>query len=269
MVYQGVVHMHSTYSYDGKLTLPELKTALIKEGLSFACMSEHADEMTPESAAVFVEECRALSDDSFVFVPGFEVPYKDPKVYHVLMIGTTEFVGAFARDAQSLRDWASRATLVFLPHPVRNRFIYDDTLREIADGVEIWNQQYDGKRVPRTRAHKLLKDLRKERPELLATGGLDLHRAEHLTYPRYEMELSKLSEDAILDALKVGKYAFGNRACTVSGTGEWGDAGKLSARFASTLSTTIILASKKTNKVLAALGLSFPKSLKRAIRSRI
>lgn len=269
MRYSGVVHMHSTYSYDGKLTLSELKALLVAEGVSFACMTEHTNEMTHESAAAFVAECRALSDESFVFVPGFEVPYKDPKVYHVLMIGATEFVGQFAREAQSLRDWASRASLVVLPHPVRNKFIYDEILLELADGLEIWNQQYDGKRVPRTRSYALLKALRKDAPELLATGGLDLHRGEHFTFPRYAIELDELTEDAILTALKAGRYTFGNEAHTIAATGEWEAASSFAVRSTSFCSTAIIFLSKKINKGLAALGLSLPKSLKRTIRARI
>lgn len=261
--------MHSTYSYDGKLSLAKLKELLVGEGISFACMTEHTDEMTAESAAAFVEECRALSDDSFVFVPGFEVPYLDPQVYHVLMVGASEFVGKCAHDASMLRDWASRASLVILPHPVRNKFIFDNTLLELAQGVEIWNQQYDGKRVPRTHSNTLLAGLRKEKPELLATGGLDFHRGEHLTFPRYILNLPELSELAILEALKKGNYTFGNSTHTIKASEAWEGANRMSVRVVSFCSTTIISLSKKINKALAALGLSFPKSLKRAIRSRV
>ena len=76
MEVKGILHCHSTYSYDAKLSLPELKKLLQKKGLSFACMTEHTDELTKERAVAFVEECRSLSDGSFIFIPGFEVPYK-------------------------------------------------------------------------------------------------------------------------------------------------------------------------------------------------
>ncbi|MDC1205442.1 PHP domain-containing protein [Candidatus Pacebacteria bacterium] len=269
MKYTGVVHMHSTYSYDGKVSLPDLKQLLMKEGISFACMTEHSNEMTKESATHFVEECRRLSDESFVFVPGFEVPYKDPKVFHVLMIGATEFVCAYAHDAQALRAWASCAGLVVLPHPVRNKFQYDETLLDIADGVEIWNQQYDGKCVPRTGSYKLLQTLRKEKPSLFATGALDFHRVEHLTYPRYQIEVDAVSEASIIDALVKAKCTFGNHDHTINPTGDWEEANSVMVRVSSIASTTIIYISKKISKGLAHLGLRFPKSIKRAIRSRV
>ncbi|MFT5037365.1 MAG: hypothetical protein ACI9VM_000945 [Candidatus Azotimanducaceae bacterium] len=268
MDYKGVVHMHSTYSYDAKVSLPDLKQLLVSEGISFACMTEHTNEMTPESAAAFVTECRSLSDESFVFVPGFEVPYKDPKVFHVLMIGATEFISSFAQEAE-LRAWAEVSSLVVIAHPVRNKFFLDDTLKEVIDGVEIWNQQYDGARVPRIQSYRLLESLREEKPKLLATGALDFHRVEHLTYPRYDMTLQELTEEAIITALKKGDCTFGNSNHSISPKGTWSGAGKLSVRMTSFLSTQIIYLSKRISKILAKLGLSFPKSVKRVIRTRV
>jgi len=142
-------------------------------------------------------------------------------------------------------------------------------MREVIDGVEIWNQQYDGKRAPRHRSYRLLHTLRKERAGLTATGGLDLHRPEHLTYPRVTLNCPTLSVGHIVKALQAGSYTFGNKKYTIHAKGEWPLAGTLSARLRSASSIAIIGLGKLTNKTLAAFGLKLPAGLVRSIRSRV
>ncbi|MBP6881355.1 MAG: PHP domain-containing protein [Candidatus Pacebacteria bacterium] len=265
MKYSGIIHAHSRYSYDGKLMLPELKEVLQKRGMRFICLTEHTDKLTPEAADSFVKECRALSDEKFIFVPGFEVPYLRA---HVLMFGATKFVSNFA-DATQLKEWAAGASFVVLAHPQRNKFIVDDVLESVLDGVEVWNQQYDGKLVPRWRSLQLLYTLRRRKPGLVATGGLDFHRIEHLGAPVVTLELSTLTEANILAALKSGALTFGTTNVTVPGTGEWREGKTFSFKIRSIASTTFIWFGKKVNATLAAFGFKLPKKLKEAIRSKI
>lgn len=261
MMYTGVMHMHSTHSYDGKLTLSELKSFLQARGVSVCCMTEHTDEMTAAGAAAFVAECRALSDQSFVFVPGFEVPYQDA---HVLHVGTTRFFGQTA-DAAQLSVWRDATPLVVLAHPVRNRFVVDEHLLRVLDGVEVWNQQYEGKAAPRFRSLVLLQTLQTDRPGLLATGGLDFHRVEHFGTPQLELELDELSEAAVVAALKAGAFKILGPAATLSASGTFVRGGGLTTRFASATSILIITFGKLINRGLARFGLRVP----RAIRARV
>jgi len=200
----GVIHMHSTHSYDGKLSLSELKAFLIDKGVQFACMTEHTDYLDRAAADKFVTECRDLSDDRFIFVPGFEVPYGRA---HVLHIGATEFVCTFANAAQ-LKLWRKVSPLVVLAHPVRNQYKVDETLKGVIDGIEVWNQQYDGKQRPRVKSVKLLKKLRTDKP-LMATGGIDFHRSEHFGNPFITVELESLTEAGIVRTFTAGEFSFG------------------------------------------------------------
>lgn len=261
-VYKGVLHMHSTHSYDGKMSLRELKDFLLARGISFACMTEHTDQMQKEDADAFVRECRALSDDTFVFVPGFEVPYKNA---HVLHIGTTVFVTNFANTAQ-LKLLRKQTPLVILAHPVRNKFIVDETLLSCIDGVEVWNQQYEGKAYPRTKSLTLLTKLRKEK-KLIATGGLDLHRKEHFGTPMTHLEMSELSEETIVAALKNGAYAFGTEGIRIGAFDEWKPT--MLARCKSRIAILIINTGKYINKALFSVGLRLPQGLTRAIRANV
>lgn len=263
MKYRGIVHVHSTHSYDGKVSLMALKTLLQKEGLSFACMTEHTDTLTIETANQFINECRAFSDSSFVFVPGFEVPYKDA---HVLHIGADAFVCAEA-DKDSLRKWSAVAPLVVLAHPVRNNFILDSVLTDCINGVEVWNQQYEGKRVPRPRSLQLLASLRAQRPAIQAFGGVDLHRVDHLGTPVTTIEVVQLTEATILAALRQGDYSFGTRSLQLHSHDSYHVT--VTNRVVSSASVACIQFGKRVNALLAKTGISLPKYVVRLIRSRV
>jgi len=265
MEIKGIVHVHSTYSYDGKESLASLKELLMEKGLSFCCLTEHTDEMTMEQAQMLVQECRTLSGSQFVFIPGFEVPYKDA---HILLIGAELFMGQKA-DAQMLKAWSERAHLTVLAHPVRNKFTIDEPMLEAINGVEIWNQQYEGKKVPRARSSEFLRELQSRKPELIATGGTDLHRREHLGSPFFSIEVAHVTSDAIIEALVAGAYTFGNKKVSVSSTGLWKGKGSAGHRLLSMYSIALIVLGKSINKMLARYGLELPKGLKAFIRSRV
>ncbi len=266
MMVQGIVHCHSTYSYDAKMSLSELRELFVANGVQFACMTEHVDELDPKRAAAFVAECATLSDETFLFIPGFEVPYRRA---HILMVGMRNFLGNYASSLEVLRTWSSEASFVVLAHPVRNTFDVEDGLLEQIDALEVWNQQYEGKRVPRVRSLKLYDVLKKMKPSLVATGGIDFHRKEHFSAPLVHLEVDALSEDAIIEKLKAGAFTSVSPQATVYGTLPNVPELISKHRFESHLSVYVIVLGKFVNKVLASLGLSLPKSLKQLVRSRL
>lgn len=264
MKIKGIIHCHSTYSYDGKESLVNLKQFLIERGIRFCALTEHTDFLTKESAAEMVLEAKALSDENFVFIPGFEVPYKDA---HILMIGSEEFLGQKS-DRELLKEWSKKSRLTVLAHPVRNKFEVDEVMLEAIQGIEVWNQQYEGKIVPRPKSLKLLQALKYKKLELLATGGTDFHRQEHFGAPIYELEVDRLTAEEILSKLTTGKYKFGNDEVMISSEGLL--LNKISnLAFKSTLSVFVINSGKFTNKVLAVFGLKFPKALKQLVRRKV
>lgn len=266
MEIRGVLHCHSNYSYDAKLSLREIKALFLSHGLSFACMTEHTDELTPERAASFVAECDALSDSSFCFIPGFEVPYRR---VHILMIGMRAFHEPYVATLEVLRKWSREATFVVLAHPVRNKFEVEPKLLEQLDGLEVWNQQYEGKRVPRTRSLRLFETLRHQKPLLVATGGLDFHRQEHFGAPVITLTVETLNEQSILEKLKNGAYTISSHQAHFYGTLPDAPALIKQHAFQSDISVVIIVLGKWVNKVLATLHISLPKVLKQRIRRNL
>lgn len=276
---RGILHCHSNYSYDAKLSLSELRTLCIKNGVQFVCMTEHTDELTRERAMAFVAECEKLSDATFRFIPGFEVPYKvnvadregalGHRHAHILMIGMREFFDRYAPNIEVLKRWTEKSAFVVLAHPVRNLFKVDDGLLGEIDALEVWNQQYEGKQVPRIRSLKLLEELRKKKPQLIATGGVDLHRSEHMGSPLVTLSVDELSETKIIEKLKIGAFIVASRHAHFYGTLPDVEEKIRMYRMRSHISVCIITLGKLVNKTLASLGLSLPKSLKQKVRRKI
>lgn len=189
MEFRGVLHVHSTYS-DGELTLAELRALGERNGLSFICLAEHDEQLSPERRQEFMNECHARSDEQFRFVPGFEVQQGDA---HVLILG---------------------GIVRILAHPHRNSFTLPS-----CEGVEVWNSQYDGKRFPRWAALRWFRTVVRAHPELHAFGGIDLHRASHLGGPSTIVDIPSLTEDHILSALQGGRYRTVGVGCTLDARG--------------------------------------------------
>ncbi len=262
----GIMHAHSSYSYDAKMSLPEIKELCQKNGVQFVCMTEHTDKLTPEQAENFVRECDALSDDMFRFVPGFEVPFAGA---HILMVGAHTFVSQYASTIETLKKWTDTAPFVVLAHPVRNQFQVSDALLESIDALEVWNQQYEGKYVPRTRSLRLFDTLRLKKSSLVATGGIDMHRAPHFGAPLITLNATVLSESDILEKLKIGAFRVHSEKASLYGVLPNAPALIRLYRWRSMRSVGTIMLGKWVNALLAQLGLRAPKSLTQFVRSRV
>lgn len=272
MEIKGIIHGHSAYSYDARLSMLELKELALRYGWDFVCMTEHTDEMTPESAQSFVHDCAQYSDESFLFIPGFEVPYAvagSREHAHILMIGIRHFYNAYAPDINALKAWTQHAPFVVLAHPVRNQFIVDPALLDEIDAIEVWNQQYEGKKVPRTRSLALYTMLRSEKPTLVATGGVDLHRIEHAGPPYIRMHVSEFTENCIIEKLQCGDFVVSSPNANFSGLPQ--NIKKLmhAYRLQSACSIMIIFLGKWVNATLARLGLTMPRRFKEIVRRYI
>lgn len=261
----AALHLHSTYSYDAKLSLVELKAVLQARGVACALMTEHTDEMTFEKAQAFIAECAALSDDMFLFVPGFEISYSST---HILAPGCTTFIAQHATRDQLL-EWRKSAPLLILAHPHRNGYRTDMIPEGILDGIEIWNAQYDGKVVPRTGARKLFDRVRGSRQDFGAFAGWDFHRAAHAGGPTIALDVPTLTTDAVLAALHAGMYTLRSSVVEVSSRGVLMSGDPQWVRAMSFVYVHVIRMAKVVNRVLAAVGLKLPSSFVASIRTRL
>ncbi len=197
----GGAHIHSRYSYDGAVSLADLRKECLARDMRFALMAEHTDHLMPEAAEEFIRECRRLSDAEFILIPGFEVSYLGT---HVLVIGASRYHHGQSA-AELLMRWRAEGALLVLAHPHRNGYRMDHFLREQLDGIEIWNSQYDGIWAPRTRAWDMLPTMVSS---VRAFGSLDLHRFSHINGPRLAMTVAALDEADIIARLRQGAFSI-------------------------------------------------------------
>lgn len=262
MTITGAIHVHSSFSYDAKLPVREIRAIAEARGLSFLCFTEHTDELTPENAEAFVAACREASDERFVCIPGFEVNYGGA---HILMLGCRTFLGQFAKP-EDLPLWKAGAALAVHAHPHRDGYREDETLASVADGIEIWNAQYDGIRAPRNGARRMLARTGGAKK---AFAGWDFHRASHDGGPLLAVHVDAITEESILASLKTGNYTISSAAASLGSDGKLLRGSALGAALVSAASTSFIAFAKAINAALAALGLRVPKSAAAFVRSRI
>lgn len=142
MIYKFVIHLHSTYSYDGTLTLVEIKDGLIKYGINICFMTEHAHKgMNENKYNKFVDECNNLSDDNFKMIPGLE--YNSSDGPHVLVPSLYKFIQKTGSSVEEIGKFAKEnSTISILAHPRRQQYEIDKYLNFV-DGIELINTNYE------------------------------------------------------------------------------------------------------------------------------
>lgn len=265
MILKGVSHLHTNYSYDGKLSIQDLKDFLLKNDIDFALISEHSDYIVPHQAKKFIEDCHNLSDEKITLIPGFEVPYKDA---HILMIGVDRFFKNGPNREDELKVWKQHSQIAILAHPHRNKYLMHDAIKEVIDGIEIWNSQYDGILAPRMKALNILTNLVKKGENIFGYAGLDFHREEHIGGPVIVIESLNNQKD-IVETLKSGKFAIKTTNTTISSNGEITKGLPALLHIKSKLSIVTIAVSKKISAFASIIHLPIPQKLRSAIRSKL
>jgi hypothetical protein len=142
---QGTFHFHSTYSHDGRNTLPEIADSLQERGLSFCVMTEHFEDFDEAKFNQYVAELDSVTKSTgFVFVPGAEV---DLEGLHTIVFPVREYaeVTRFAS-----RQPVTRPLFKVLAHPSKYPFeqVKVHLEKYEINAVELWNQQADGNYIP-------------------------------------------------------------------------------------------------------------------------
>ena len=100
--------------------------------------------------------------------------------------------------------------LTISAHPVLYRHRMPAEVRAGIDAVEVWNAAYNTRYLPDPRAMRLLSDIRRSRPEVVAIAGLDQHNARNDRGARVILE--KVEAEP-LAAIRAGR--FSNRGVTM------------------------------------------------------
>lgn len=194
--YRGVIHIHTSYC-DGDIRLEPLRESLKKQGFSFAIPTAHVEILTNREQ--YVKECRRLSDNSFLFIPGYERQMPFLLMVHILTLGENESVRILAH-----------------PETIEGP-ISPNVLAQI-DGIEVWNLRYDKDR-PSKKNIRLLQNLKKQNYPLFAIAGGDLHHEQKVPFS-VVIKLEKLTEDEILRKIKRQEFNIVSPNIVISPSGE-------------------------------------------------
>jgi len=201
MLLKGIVHVHSTYSHDGKLTIEEIANICRKHEYDFAIITEHTESMNERKVKELVKECKQNSDEKLILIPGIELATKED--IHILGIGVKKF--SDEKKIEKVIEFIHKSKgIAVLAHPHKYKKLPKNKFEKL-DGIEIWNFEYEGI-TPRMSNIKLFKELKKKNKKLFAYSGLDFHRMFHdrdiLTF----VKTKSFSEKEILTVLKKGEF---------------------------------------------------------------
>src|SRR5215471_2517493 len=173
--------------------------------MRFAAVSDHAEVFDDRRIEEYVRACEALSDSSFLVVPGLEFALKGGTI-HILAYGINQRVPF--KTMEELVDGIHQAGgIAVLAHPPAGSINLIGSIKTKIDGIEVWNGRYDGTVSPRADSFQLLRRIRKVNSKAAAYCGVDLHKIGQARKPVYvEVEAERLKRNDVLYSLREGWF---------------------------------------------------------------
>lgn len=205
----GILHVHSEYSHDSRDSVESLRCSALERGIGFVGLTDHAEDLDADDFLELRRDCETHSDERVRIFPGLEFRFPGYKGLHLLALNLREWI-APASPAEFVAMTRGKADLTISAHPVLYRYRMPDVVREGIDAVEVWNASYNTRYLPDPRAIRLLADIRRSRPEVVAIAGLDQHRSGN---DRGARVILQQDEPDPLVAIRAGRFT--NRGVTM------------------------------------------------------
>lgn len=198
---KGIVHCHTTMSYDGSISLDVLCQTLKDEGFSFVAVTDHVKGVTADQYRRFVDLCQKLSSDSFVVIPGLEVLLDNGD--EIAAVGIHEFISSTsARDV--LEQILQQGGYSIWVHP--HKRARADLERYDCDAIEVLNGKMDGSVAPNFYLFFHIRRLQCLGVKIHQVFGADLHNLEEPRSVWIECDVDSISETEIIKSLHEGNY---------------------------------------------------------------
>jgi predicted metal-dependent phosphoesterase TrpH len=217
MLLKGILHVHSNFS-DGEEPLERVIGVLKRSGMQFAAVSDHAEVFDDERMEHYVHLCQALTDNSFLVIPGLEFALKGGTI-HILGYGIRKRVRF--NSIEGLVDGIHDAGgIAVLAHPPVGSINLIAPIKTKLDGIEVWNGRYDGTVAPRADSFQLLRRIRSLNSKTAAFCGVDLHQiaqARKLIY--MAVQADEREEASILGAIRSSHFTLHGSNTTIPASG--------------------------------------------------
>jgi hypothetical protein len=227
---RGALHIHSTLSRDGTMTIAGLARYYKQKGYQFLAMGEHAEDLDEAKVQALREYSVANSTDEFCVIPGIE--FAATRQIHIVGIGVASLI-RLESPVYVAGQVREQGGMAILAHPKRLGWECPPDVLLAVDAAEIWNVGYDGKYLPSAKALPAFERMKQVNPNLLAIASHDFHRTASFYNVAVEMDAVSLSPDAILPKLKQGCYRVRSAFFNCEPTGRVSTAGVALVRHGS------------------------------------
>jgi len=199
---RGVVHVHSAFSADGLLSIDEIAHRCIERGLSFAALTDHAEDVDQAAMHRLVAACESRSRDGFVLIPGLE--HRLSERVHVLALGQKRLLDA-PGVVRTLEAAAGAGCMLIASHCAIDSDIPPRVL-EILSAVEIWNVSRHTRFLPARGGLAAYREWSRAYPNLLAIGGLDMHSGGEWGCEIVLERNCEITQETVLSELRAGRF---------------------------------------------------------------
>jgi hypothetical protein len=206
---RGALHVHSTFSHDGTLSVAELAQFYAQRGFDFIAIGEHSQDMDAQKVRALVEQSSAASHPGFLVIPGIEYTCDVPGM-HILGLGAL-LLAEDPKPLTAVRTIHESDGYAVLAHPRRFGWQCPAKLVSAMDAVEIWNVGYDGKYLPSVQALRGFREMKAANSKLLGVASHDLHREPGFYDVGIDMEVAALERAAVLANMRAGAYKISSR----------------------------------------------------------
>ena len=198
---RAAVHVHSDWSYDGRVPLAELAALFAAGGYHAVFVCEHDRGFSASDKRAHEAACSEASQAGALLIPGIE--YAGPQDHiHVPVWGPVPFLGEGRPTADLLAEVAIHGGTAVIAHPRRHdawRMIEPAWLPLVA-GMEIWTRKWDGW-APNPWAVAQV-----SAAGLVPVVSLDLHRRNQMFPLAMELSVSgPVTPTSCVDALAAGR----------------------------------------------------------------
>jgi hypothetical protein len=215
----AVVHVHSSYSHDGRDSLEDLREFGLAHGIKLIGMTDHAEDLKPAQYAAYIEHCGAVSDDRLRIVPGLEFRFKGYPGLHLLALGLMKWIEP-AQPREFIDEAKKHSAFTIVAHPVLAGYHLPSEVEAGIDAIEVWNASYNTRYLPDPEAISLLHRVRSRRPEVVGIAGLDQHDSRNYR----ETRLTLLPDDMAnpLAVLRGGRFINHGHTMSFDAAVSWG-----------------------------------------------
>lgn len=191
-----ILHAHSNWSNDGRITLEEWPIILKNYNLDGVCLTEHEEsDWNINKYMKYKEQCKKISESSGkLIIPGIEFNCDG---IHTLCYGLESFPLRPSSIEELKKEIEKQNRILVYAHPVKYNYNNIKNYMDNIDGIEIWNSKkiYDYIFGPNKNSIGLLND------DLIAFAGQDIHKMSDLT----KLYINTKTKDILYD-IKNGRF---------------------------------------------------------------